>query len=185
MHAIYGFGATISPLVSTEFVKQLPGTVYYYFAVSLGLALFTSLALVLVFRLRTEDQVVGRRGPDEVAAEDVVVGPTGESEGEKRDREMLQRREAGSSGNKMSRIMKTPAVHFMSFYIMIYVGVEVTIGGWAVSLMPELPQNGCADGRLRSFSMREEVIRVLDTSRQAILAVLPLAESFSSQSPTG
>jgi fucose permease len=28
--------------------------------------------------------------------------------------------------------MKTPAVHFMAFYIMIYVGVEVTIGGWAV-----------------------------------------------------
>lgn len=136
MHAIYGFGATVSPLVSTEFVKQLSGTVYYYFAVSLGLALFTSLALFLVFRLRTEDQVVGRRGIDETTSEEVAAPqpePYGESSGEKRDRESKERREAGSSGNKMKRIMKTPAVHFMAFYIMIYVGVEVTIGGWAVS----------------------------------------------------
>jgi len=59
--------------------------------------------------------------------------PIGESVGEKRDREVQERRDAGSSGNKMKRIMKTPAVHFMAFYIMIYVGVEVTIGGWAVS----------------------------------------------------
>jgi len=135
MHAIYGFGATVSPLVSTEFVKQLRSTVYYYFAVSLGLALFTSFTLFAVFRLRTEDQIVGRRTPEITSAdENVVDAPIGESSGEKRDREIQGRRDAGSSGNKMKRIMKTPAVHFMAFYIMIYVGVEVTIGGWAVSL---------------------------------------------------
>lgn len=135
MHAIYGFGATVSPLVSTEFVKQLRSTVYYYFAVSLGLALFTSFTLFAVFRLRTEDQIVGRRTPEITSAdENVVDAPIGESSGEKRDREIQERRDAGSSGNKMKRIMKTPAVHFMAFYIMIYVGVEVTIGGWAVSL---------------------------------------------------
>jgi len=133
MHAIYGFGATVSPLVSTEFVKSLSSTVYYYFAVSLGLALFTCVALFTVFRLKTEDQVVGRREPEVVSQTDAVVG---ESEGEKRDREVQERRDAGSSGNKMKRIMKTPAVHFMAFYIMIYVGVEVTIGGWAVSRFP-------------------------------------------------
>jgi fucose permease len=130
MHAIYGFGATVSPLVSTEFVKSLNSTVYYYFAVSLGLALFTCITLFVVFRLRTEDQIVGRREPEAIATAEAVEG---ESVGEKRDREVQERRDAGSSGNKMKRIMKTPAVHFMAFYIMIYVGVEVTIGGWAVS----------------------------------------------------
>jgi len=137
MHAIYGFGATVSPLVSTEFVKQLRSTVYYYFAVSLGLALFTSFTLFAVFRLRTEDQIVGRRTPEitSTSGEEVETPVVaGESSGEKRDREIQERRDAGSSGNKMKRIMKTPAVHFMAFYIMIYVGVEVTIGGWAVSL---------------------------------------------------
>jgi fucose permease len=130
MHAIYGFGATVSPLVSTEFVKSLNSTVYYYFAVSLGLALFTCITLFVVFRLRTEDQIVGRREPEAIVESEA---PIGESVGEKRDREVQERRDAGSSGNKMKRIMKTPAVHFMAFYIMIYVGVEVTIGGWAVS----------------------------------------------------
>jgi Na+-driven multidrug efflux pump len=74
MHAIYGFGATVSPLVSTEFVKSLNDTVYYYFAVSLGLALFTCITLFTVFRLRTEDQIVGRREPEVVAQSQAVVG---------------------------------------------------------------------------------------------------------------
>lgn len=124
MHAIYGLGATVSPLISTEFVKSVGETVYYYFAVSLGLALFTALVLVIVFKFRTEDQIVGRRGESESEKEETTGG--GEVAA-------VERGQEGSSGDKMRRIMKTPAVHFLAFYTMIYVGVEVTIGGWAVS----------------------------------------------------
>jgi fucose permease len=179
MHAIYGFGATVSPLVSTEFVKSLPTTVYYYFAVSLGLALFTCLTLFVVFRLRTEDQIVGRRESEAISStsqEHEHEGINGESAGEKRDREMMERREAGSSGNKMKRIMKTPAVHFMAFYIMIYVGVEVTIGGWAVSLVASYSRSqkeDVANGRLLSSWMNEVEIRMLVMSRQDISQVSP------------
>jgi len=35
----------------------------------------------------------------------------------------------------MRRIMATSSVHYMAFYIMIYVGAEVTIGGWATSFI--------------------------------------------------
>ncbi|ORY26856.1 major facilitator superfamily domain-containing protein [Naematelia encephala] len=106
MHAVYGLGATVSPLVSTEFVKRVP-RIYLYFTVSLGLAIITLVVLALVFRGRTEDQVVGVR-PDV---------------------------EKSASGGKMKRILTTPVVHYMAIYICIYVGVEVTIGGWAVSFI--------------------------------------------------
>ncbi|WVR04454.1 hypothetical protein IAU60_001457 [Kwoniella sp. DSM 27419] len=109
MHAMYGFGATISPFVATAFVKHEQRRVYLYFAASLGLAALTCLSMVVVFRGRTEDQVVGRRP--------VVKGA------------------AGDSTSKLSRILRTPVIHAMAFYMVIYVGTEVMIGGWATSFL--------------------------------------------------
>lgn len=124
MHAVYGLGATIAPLIATEFVKSFPNRAYLYFSVSLALAALTGLALLVVFRLRTEDQVVGKRRPmPEVrrASGDESI----ETELEKRAREKREKDYGdGGSGSKMRRIMKTPAVHFMAFYILIYVSAS-------------------------------------------------------------
>ncbi|KAK8846779.1 hypothetical protein IAR55_005867 [Kwoniella newhampshirensis] len=134
MHAMYGFGATISPFVSTAFVQHVDKEVYYYYAVSLGLALATAASLIVVFRFRTEDQIVGRRA---IEGQEIPV-----IDGEKTGRERKQVpisaghvEEAGGSSGKMKRILQTPSVHFMAFYILIYVGVEVNIGGWATSFL--------------------------------------------------
>ena len=150
LHAVYGLGATVSPLISTEFVKQVSDRTYLYFAVSLGLAFVTVITLIIVFQFRTEDQVVGLRKPDVV---DFPTTPI-EGSGDKKERSVetpQKEHPKNGSGGKMKRIMKTPAVHFMAFYIAIYVGrpllstrpviisnsaqvgIEVTIGGWAVS----------------------------------------------------
>ncbi|KAK6903976.1 hypothetical protein I203_107487 [Kwoniella mangroviensis CBS 8507] len=124
MHAMYGFGATVSPFVSTAFVQHIPNHVYYYFAVSLGLALVTVLALVVVFRGRTDNQVVGKRQLEVKVNKD---GSTTENEPASKENE--------GSGGKMKQILKAPVVHYMAFYMLIYVGIEVTIGGWATSFL--------------------------------------------------
>lgn len=103
LSAMYGVGATVSPLVSTEFVKQVSRVTYYY-TVSLGLALLTLVAFILVFRFRTEDQIFVRN-----PAEDTQVDNLGYHEPPQ------------SSSKKMSRIMRNPAVHFLAFYMAIYV----------------------------------------------------------------
>jgi fucose permease len=143
MHAVYGLGATVSPFVSTAFVQHEPTHVYYYFAVSLALAILTATVLAVVFRGRTEDQVVGKRLPDgdgetsaevhggvpmtttstSVGVESGVVTPV-EKEARQQHQQRLPdeaREKLEGSGNKMKRIMRTPAIHFMAFYIMIYV----------------------------------------------------------------
>ncbi|WVF70033.1 hypothetical protein IAT40_004820 [Kwoniella sp. CBS 6097] len=112
MHAMYGFGATVSPFVATAFVQHEQKRVYLYFAASLGLALLTVASLVIVFRGRTEDQVVGRRAPEKGG-----------------------NAAAGGSAGKLSRILKMPVVHAMAMYMVIYVGTEVMIGGWATSYL--------------------------------------------------
>jgi len=126
MHAFYGLGATVSPLVSTEFVKRVQNRVYLYFCVSLGLAVGTVVALILVFRGRTEDQVVGQRQPDPYSSNRVGLDTPAELAtpviGSDTPREKEERPvHSGGSGGKMKRIMMTPAVHYMAFYILIYV----------------------------------------------------------------
>ena len=133
LHAFYGLGATISPLVSTEFVKREADRVYLYFAVSLGFAAVTVTLLLVVFRLRTEDQVVGRRAsqPDDIASPDEKNMQQGGEPVLAREPEVEVRKQVEGSGNKMKRIMKTPAAHFMAFYLCVY--VNTPCGGDGVS----------------------------------------------------
>ncbi|WVQ84076.1 hypothetical protein IAT38_006221 [Cryptococcus sp. DSM 104549] len=148
MHAWYGFGATVSPFVSTAFVQHVPNEVYYYYAVSLGLAVITLAALVLTFKFRTDDQLVGMRVEEEVDEKDgggavesaeagagVTVPPGETAEAPVEQAEKKKKKENTDSGGKMKAIMKTPVVHYMAFYILSYVGIEVTIGGWATSFL--------------------------------------------------
>lgn len=146
MHAVYGLGATVSPLVSTQFVKRVQTRVYLYYAVSLGLAACTLAALILVFNFRTDDQIVGQREADvfspvvsrEPAALPSPDSPEATIDGQEpatpavRDKDS---RNNSNSGGKMKRILRTPSVHFMALFITIYVGVEVAIGGWATSFL--------------------------------------------------
>ncbi|CAK9783119.1 MFS general substrate transporter [Cutaneotrichosporon oleaginosum] len=161
MHAMYGVGATASPLVSTQFVKRVQDRVYLYYAVSLGLALATTAALLLVFRLRTEDQVVGKRAevpvPSAHETEPVDGGlqlelqrthsarPNPESDAATAADAAADANTAHSSESpelryedssaKLKRILRKPSVWGLCFYILLYVGVEVTIGGWATSFL--------------------------------------------------
>lgn len=104
-HAVYGLGATIAPLVSTQFVIHVK-RFYLYYATSIGIAAGTCIMLLLVFRGRTEDEVCGVR-PREADYEQRVA------QGKEGDR--------GSAG-KMGRLLRIPAVHYMAFYLLIYVG---------------------------------------------------------------
>jgi hypothetical protein len=121
MHAVYGFGATVSPLIATEFAKKVASRIYLYFTASLGLALCCAAALILVFRGRTEDQVVGKREEEfENVPETERVGAFVEEK--ERDLPEQRVKKPQGSGGKMKSIMATPAVHYMAFYIAIYVG---------------------------------------------------------------
>lgn len=143
MHAVYGLGATMSPLVSTQFVKHVQKEVYYYYAVSLGLGALTAIMLISVFRFRTDDQILGPREPEVIEGENAVeltpeaTHDTDASQVEAQSPPPSPRNAKGASGSgsKMKRLLRSPTMYFLSVYILIYVGVEVTIGGWATSFL--------------------------------------------------
>ena len=145
MHAVYGLGATISPLISTEFVKRMSGRVYLYFLVSVGLSLVCIFTLVVTLQLRTDDQIVGRRGAAADSADAVELDRV--SQEDEKDLRMdslgnatettamtkssieedtaevaeLSDDRVVASSDKFKRLLQLPTVHYMAFYVAIYV----------------------------------------------------------------
>ncbi|CUA66761.1 hypothetical protein RSOLAG22IIIB_00208 [Rhizoctonia solani] len=130
LHAFYGAGAFISPLVATQFA-QLPRWSFHYLS-SLGVAVVNATALLVVFRFRRQHEVMGLPNPD-------LSHPHNSSHGD-----------FSNGSNKYKQIFGSRAVQLMAFFIWVYVGVEVTIGGWIVTFVIEERGGGPSAGYISS-----------------------------------
>ncbi|KAJ3516394.1 hypothetical protein NLJ89_g1148 [Agrocybe chaxingu] len=124
LHAAYGCGAFASPLVSTQFA-QLPRW-SFHFLTSLGVAISNTILLVLVFKLKGQDECLRQAG------------------------EIVPERTTENEQGTFKTVMRTKAVHLLAVFILIYVGVEVTIGGWIVSFIIEVRGGGPSSGYISS-----------------------------------
>ncbi|OBZ67903.1 Bypass of stop codon protein 6 [Grifola frondosa] len=110
LHASYGFGALLSPLVATHFSTTMHWSFHYL--ISAGIGLTNTATLWYVFRLKNQDDVMAEAG-----------GAAGEAD--------------TANQNKYRQILGIKEVHFLSLFSLIYVGVEVTLGGWIVTFVQE------------------------------------------------
>ncbi|KAK7039467.1 major facilitator superfamily domain-containing protein, partial [Favolaschia claudopus] len=112
LHGAYGAGALVSPLVATQF-SQLRHWSFHYL-ISLGIAITNTVILIWIFRLKTQDECL------EVVGE----GPI----------------DAASTNEHSSfrQILSMKTVHLLAFFILVYVGMEVTIGGWIVTYIQDV-----------------------------------------------
>ncbi|KAF8877279.1 MFS general substrate transporter [Infundibulicybe gibba] len=123
LHAAFGAGALASPLVATQFA-QLKHWSFHYL-VSLSLTILNASILSTVFKFRTQDECLER---------------IGQSAGEKDT----------SQDTKFRQIMSLKSVHFLAFFILVYVGIEVTIGGWIVTFLIDVRGGGSSAGYVSS-----------------------------------
>ncbi|KAF9269598.1 MFS general substrate transporter [Marasmius fiardii PR-910] len=124
LHASYGFGAFASPLLSTYF----SGTRHWsrHFVVSACIAVTNTAILSAVFR--------GKRQNAGINAEDHAAA-----------------RRSGPAGQNLYRqIFNIRAVYFMATFALIYIGVEVTVGGWIVTFIIEKRGGGHSAGYISS-----------------------------------
>ncbi|PFH48033.1 hypothetical protein AMATHDRAFT_81964 [Amanita thiersii Skay4041] len=124
LHAAYGLGALVSPLISTQFA-QLKHWSYHYF-ISFALSLLNTTLLILIFKLQQQNACLIEAGFDVPDTEK----PTND---------------AGTL-DSVKEIMKTKAVHLMAAFVFIYVGVEITIGGWIVTYVLLFRNGGTLSG---------------------------------------
>lgn len=158
-----GAGALASPLVATQF-SQIRHWSFHYLA-SLGIAVCNSIILLWVFRMKTQD---GKR-LCYVLAHDVgsqhteCLAEVGEAAGET----------STSEHSTFRQILSIKTVHLLAFFILVYVGVEVTIGGtgYFQNLRRDISDGHCQGGSLPTLSMYAAEARHLDTSPQDFLVV--------------
>ncbi|KAJ7108526.1 major facilitator superfamily domain-containing protein [Mycena epipterygia] len=123
LHASYGAGALSSPLVATQFSQMQHWSFHYL--VSLGLAILNVIVLTLVFRFRSQDECLGLVGE--------APGETGTSE-----------------HSNFRQILSLKSVHLLAFFTLVYVGVEVTIGGWITTYIIQIRGGGPSAGYISS-----------------------------------
>lgn len=143
-HAAYGFGALVSPLVATQFAS-MPRYWHYHYLVSLGIGAINVAWIAARFRLRREDDLLNitlHDGSEEQQQQQQAAAGG--------DLEIVPTASPPTSGNKMSRIMRKPMVHTLAFYTLVYVGAEVTIGGWTVAYLQEVRGAGESAGYVSS-----------------------------------
>ncbi|KAF7316208.1 MFS domain-containing protein [Mycena indigotica] len=125
LHASYGAGALSSPLIATQFVSSSHWSFHYL--VSLGLAILNITILATRFKFRNlEDclRLVGEQ-PQEDAS-------------------------ATSERSNFGQVLSLRAVHLLAFFTLVYVGVEVTIGGWITTYMIDVRGGGHSAGYVSS-----------------------------------
>ncbi|KAF8734169.1 tetracycline resistance protein, partial [Rhizoctonia solani] len=125
MHAAYGAGACVSPLIATQF-SQMPRW-SFYFLVSLGLAVSNTVSQSLVFGFRTLPEMLTSFGIPEVVH-------TADS----------------TQTSKYRQILNIKVIYVLAFFALLYVGIEVTIGGWIVTFLIENRGGGSSSGYVSS-----------------------------------
>ena len=125
LHAWFGVGATISPFISTTFVKHVPKA-YRYYLVAASVALVVAVTLVGVFELRTTDQIINSEEGQGQGEEHIPLVEQGEGEDEDGEQvvkvsKVKEKRKKQGSGDKMREILRMPSVYAIVIYMFIYV----------------------------------------------------------------
>ncbi|KIM81491.1 hypothetical protein PILCRDRAFT_71905 [Piloderma croceum F 1598] len=119
LHAAYGAGALTAPLVATRFAQMDRWSFHYL--VSLGIAVGNTIILIIVFGLKSQDECLAQ------------IGQAPQEQGT-------------SQRSKFRQIFGLKAVHLLAFFNLVYVGVEVTIGGWIVTYIINVRGGGPSAG---------------------------------------
>ncbi|KAG2357349.1 MFS general substrate transporter [Suillus spraguei] len=115
----YGAGALSSPLVASQF-SHLPKW-NFYFLTSLGIAIINTIALIIVFRLKPQEECLSEIG---------VVNVDNST----------------SEHSHLRQIFANKDVHLLAVFSLLYIGIEITIGGWIVTYMIGVRGGGPSSG---------------------------------------
>ncbi|KAG6908939.1 hypothetical protein DXG01_002718 [Tephrocybe rancida] len=135
MHAMYGLGAFISPFVATHFSAQPRWTFHYL--VSASITGLNITAQILIFRFKRIE---------------VLLKECGQAPQEQHHNQAVSTAPRPST---FRQVFGLPAVHILTLFSVIYIGVEVTLGGaqgqWLLWLILTSP----AEGWIVTFVIRE------------------------------
>ncbi|KZT11418.1 MFS general substrate transporter [Laetiporus sulphureus 93-53] len=123
---VIGLGAFVSPLVATHFAFARHWSFHYVVAASIAAS--NIVALAIIFRFRQQAELMEEAGQ--------TVQTTEET--------------AAPEGNVYRQILRRVEIHVLAIFCLIYVGVEVSIGGWIVTFIEDKRDGGATAGYISS-----------------------------------
>ncbi|KAF7324534.1 MFS general substrate transporter [Mycena kentingensis (nom. inval.)] len=126
-------GALVSPLVATQFARDefiAHNRWAYHFITTAGLTTLNTAVLAWVFKGKRQEECLAWVGQ--------VSPPKAEAEPGTKQR------------SNFRQIMAKPAVHALAAFLLVYAGIEVTVGGWIVSFMVTVRGAGPSAGYIAS-----------------------------------
>lgn len=141
LHALYGLGAALVPLVATSLVtKGWEWYTFYYFMV--GASIIEILTLVTFFwradgdAFREEHPQSQAQASSSPILQSSSIG-TFQREGGTKGSFLtkLKPRSLSNSSNPTLEAVSSPITWLSALFLLIYLGVEVSIGGWTVTFM--------------------------------------------------
>ena len=132
LHAFYGLGAALSPLVATSLITQAGWHWYEFYYFMVGAAAIEVVILTSAFWPVTG--TVFRGHHPQTAQELTNPGPTGASI-HGRKKWLLFGPRTGDVDNRFMEAITNKVTWMAASFLLAYVGIEVAIGGWTVSFM--------------------------------------------------
>ncbi|PVG03284.1 MFS general substrate transporter [Serendipita vermifera] len=160
-HASYGAGALVSPLIATQFSKFTDRKWAFHYLFLLGSTLISLSLIVYTFRGKGYDVImkdIGLKRDGVVEQVEMIVPPT-PAEDEVRRQSSEEEGEPApppsppanvKKTGMFATIMKQTPMHLMASFVFVYVGVEVTIGGWIVTFIIQKRGGGPSSGYVNS-----------------------------------
>ncbi|PPQ67224.1 hypothetical protein CVT26_007297 [Gymnopilus dilepis] len=128
LHGSYGFGALTSPFSSTFFSGFDNKKWGYHYIILECLALLNLCFLIYVFRFRRQEEILLEGGQEPQS--ESVAQPHG--------------------ANKYRQIFAQKSIPLLTIFSVVYIGVEVTLGGWIVTFIIRERHGGHSSGYISS-----------------------------------
>ncbi|KAJ3505313.1 hypothetical protein NLJ89_g7482 [Agrocybe chaxingu] len=124
LHAAYGCGALFAPLFATPLSQTKHWS--YHYLISFALSIVNVVILAVVFRFKDQDHCLAQAG------------------------EIVPDKTEDAPGATYGELLRLKAVHLLALFLLVYIGIEVTIGGWIVSFMLIIRDGGPSSGYVAS-----------------------------------
>lgn len=120
LSAFYGLGATLSPTIATQMIKSGLRWNYFYYTLLGGSALELVASVAMFWQEKAENfRINNAKSPNDT-----------------------------SGGNRTVEAMKSSTTWLLATWLFIYMGVEVSVGGWIVEFMVQVRHGGMYEAGL-------------------------------------
>ena len=159
LHGFYGLGAALSPLIATALVAKAGWQWYEFYYIMVGAAVLEVIVLVGTFwkadakAYNAEHPQIADLDSSGLGTPNCINTPSQDNPDRRKQSFLAKLNPFGKrpgSKSKTAEAVKNKVTMLASVFLLIYVGVEVSIGGWVVTFMRRVRKADAFDAGLTS-----------------------------------